>query len=255
MRQKSFQIIASLILGAVSLSACGEYSQNRNPELSNMVLNETTMPEASVVQVPVPEPESVHTPVRSEASSLWEAGSTGFFGDHRASRVGDILTVLIDIDDQAELENESSRSRSSGAEVDTPSLFGYGGKLHKILPGVSEAEYNDESTLDLSSGSSSSGEGSIQRNEKISLKIAVMIMDRLSNGNLVVAGKQEVMVNNELRELRVAGIIRPIDIDTSNTIPYEKIAEARISYGGEGQISRVQQPRYGEDMLDVVLPY
>lgn len=255
MRQKSLQNVKILVCASLVLGACSNYSENRNPQLSGIGLDDQTMPEASIVHVPMPDPEPVRTPQRAEASSLWQTGSTGFFGDHRAARVGDILTVMIDIDDEAELENQSRRSRSSGNEIDGSTFLGYGSKLDAVLPGIDPGELPSGSIVDLSSASTSRGQGSIARNEKISLKVAVMIIRRLTNGNLVIAGRQEVKVNNELRELRVAGIIRPVDVDMSNAIPYEKIAEARISYGGKGQISRVQTPRYGEDMLDVVLPY
>lgn len=252
MRQKSFTCI--VVTGAL-LAGCAQYSDHRNPELSNIELTPATIPEAVVVKVPEPEPEPVYVPKRAEATSLWQSDSSGFFGDHRAARVGDILTVMIDIDDEAELENESRRSRSSGNNIDGSTFLGYESKLDRVLPGIDPETLPSGDLVDLSAGSSSRGEGSIQRNEKINLKVAVMIMDKLGNGNLVIAGRQEVRVNNEKRELRVAGIIRPVDVDMTNAIPYEKIAEARISYGGEGQISRMQQPRYGEDMLDVVLPY
>ena len=256
MRQKSKHIAPFMLAsGLIALSACAQYEEHRNPQLSDMTLDATTMPEAATVRVPLPAPKPVHIPQRAEASSLWQSGSTGFFGDHRASDVGDILTVLIEIDDEAQLENASQRSRSSGNEIDGSTFLGYETKLDKVLPGISEDDLPQGSLVDLSADSSSRGAGKIERNEKISLKVAGMIVQKLSSGNLVVAGRQEVRVNNELRELRVAGIIRPVDIDMSNAIPYEKIAEARISYGGKGQLSRVQQPRYGEDALDVVLPY
>ena len=255
MRQKSRTFAKILIISCFGLVACDQYKEHRNPEMSEIEVSAVSMPEANVVHVPMPEPEPVRIPQRAEASSLWQTGSTGFFGDHRASRVGDILTVLIEIDDEAELENESRRSRSSGNEIDGSTFLGYGSKLDAILPGINEDDLPTGSIIDLSSGSTSRGQGSIARNEKVSLKVAVMIIRRLANNNMVIAGRQEVKVNNELRELRVAGIIRPVDVDMSNAIPYEKIAEARISYGGKGQLSRVQTPRYGEDVLDVILPY
>ena len=198
---------------------------------------------------------TIFSAIRAEAASLWQTGSTGFFGDQRASEVGDILTVLIEIDDQAQLENASSRERSSAAGAGAPTVLGYEASLHKILPGLGQQDIPAGDLVDLSSESSSSGEGSIERNEQISLKVAAMIVRKLSNGNFVIAGRQEVRVNSELRELRVAGIVRSVDIEMNNSIPYDKIAEARISYGGRGQLSRVQQPRYGEDALDVILPY
>lgn len=249
--------VSLLLIGALTLSACGavdSYKENRNPQISNMTLDTNVMPEANVVSVPMPEPEHRPAPKRAESASLWQSGNTGFFGDHRASRVGDILTVAIDIDDEAELRNASSRSRSSGQNMDG-AFLGYENKLDKVLPGISEGELPSGDLIDLSSNSSARGNGSIARNEKINLKVAALIIDRLSNGNLVVAGRQEVKVNNELRELRVAGIIRPVDIEMNNTISYDKIAEARITYGGKGQLTAVQKPRYGQDALEVVLPF
>jgi flagellar L-ring protein precursor FlgH len=77
----------------------------------------------------------------------------------------------------------------------------------------------------------------------------------LPNGNLAILGSQEVRVNYELRDLQIAGIIRPQDITRDNTIDYEKIAEARLVYGGRGQVYQLQQPRYGEQVLDIILPF
>ena len=127
--------------------------------------------------------------------------------------------------------------------------------MNDILPGVSASDLSDPNIVDLSSTTTASGTGSISRNESISLKVAALVVQMLPNGNMVVAGRQEVKVNQELRELRVAGIIRPQDIGMDNTIPYEKIAEARITYGGEGSISRQQLRSYGEGVVDIVLPY
>lgn len=240
----------SLILGG-----CAQYQMNRNPQFSDMVVSADSIPEVNRIQIPLPEPLPIRIPQRAEAASLWQTNSTGFFGDQRASKVGDILTVLIEIDDKAALENASERESSGATELGFPSFFGYGGQIAAILPGGNSRDLPSGNIVDLSSGSSSAGSGSINRNEKINLKVAALIIQRLSNGNLVIAGRQEVRVNQELRELRVAGIIRPVDILMNNTVSYEKIAEARIAYGGRGQISRVQQPRYGSDLLEVVLPY
>jgi flagellar L-ring protein precursor FlgH len=238
------RLIALVVIAC--LAACANAGRNgthRNPELSPIAVDETTIPESAVVSIPMPEPEIQPAKKRADAASLWQSGSSGFFGDHRARRVGDILTINIVIDDEAELENTSERSRSSGNDVTADALAGLEDKL------------KSNSVVDLGSSSSSRGTGSIERSEKISLKVAAMIVKTLSNRNFVIAGRQEIRVNNELRELRVSGIIRPVDIEMTNSIPYDKIAEARISYGGVGQISRVQKPRYGEDVLDVILPY
>jgi flagellar L-ring protein precursor FlgH len=226
------------------VSACGDPRDafNRDPELSDMSVTGSTMPEASFVQVPMPPPEPPRLMHRAEAASLWQRGSGGFFADQRASRVGDILTIDIRIDDRAQMRNASQRERSGSGSAGFPSLLG----LDNLPTG---------DIIDLSSTFEAEGSGSINRGESIDLKVAALVIQSLPNGNLVIAGRQEVKVNQELRELRVAGIIRPQDIQMNNTIPYEKVAEARITYGGRGQISRQQQRSYGEDIVDIVLPY
>ncbi|TDK50238.1 flagellar basal body L-ring protein FlgH [Antarcticimicrobium luteum] len=244
------------LAAALALSACGQYTKHRDPSLSDMVLDGETMPEVNRISVPMPETEPMRPPQRAEASSLWGKNTRSFFGDRRAQAVGDLLTVVIDIDDSAQLRNASERSRSGGTDVKDPVFLGYGGQIDKILPGVDASDLpTGGSIIDLGSSSSTAGDGSIKRNESIQLRVAAMIVKELPNGNFVIGGRQEVKVNQELRELRVAGVIRPVDIMIDNTIPYDQIAEARIAYGGRGQLSRVQQPRYGEDFLDVVLPY
>lgn len=247
---------AATLAALFALSACGEYKKHRNPELSDMVLDGQSVPEVNRISVPMPEAEPMRPPQRAEASGLWGKNTRSFFGDRRAQAVGDLLTVVIDIDDSAQLRNASERTRSGGQDVQSPVFLGYGGQIDKILPGVDPADLpTGGSIVDLGSSSTTAGEGSIKRNETIELRVAAMIIKELPNGNFVIGGRQEVKVNNELRELRVAGVIRPVDIMIDNSIPYDKIAEARIAYGGRGQLSRVQQPRYGEDFLDVVLPY
>lgn len=247
-------LLALLVL-ATGATACAKNSEHRDPQLSGMVLDEQVMPETNQVRVPQPAPEAARMPIRAEAASLWTNGAEGFFDDNRASQVGDILTVVIEIDDEAQLENESRRSRSSGNEIDGSTFLGYETKLDRYMPGLDAGDLPSGSLVDLSSNSASRGQGSIERNERIRLRVAAMVLQELAGGNLVIAGRQEVRVNHELRELRIAGIIRKVDVDMTNAIPYDRIAEARISYGGVGQISRVQQPRYGEDALDVILPY
>ncbi|WP_163851523.1 flagellar basal body L-ring protein FlgH [Pseudooceanicola aestuarii] len=237
------------------LSACGTPAFDRDPQVSRVGLDDATLREAQTVQVPMPPPEPARVPYRAERASLWERGSSGFFGDQRATDVGDILTILIEIDDEAQLSNASDRSRTGGSSVAFPKLFGYGSQIDKILPGVGPEDLPSDNIVDISSTTGSGGSGQIRRNESISLKVAALVVQELPNGNMVVAGRQEVKVNEELRELRVAGIIRPQDIQMNNTIPYDKIAEARITYGGRGGISRQQQRGYGEDLMDIILPY
>jgi flagellar L-ring protein FlgH len=246
------------ILSVVLLSGCSleQGLANRDPQTSDLVLDETSMPEINQIKVPMP--AATRTPVlkRADGASLWRISARSLFTDQRAEKVGDILSVVIDINDKAQLANASERSRSGSEKTDSPTFFGYGGQIYKALPGIDAADLPTSGQIvDLGSTSANAGKGTIKRNESIQLKVAAMLILRLPNGNFVVAGRQEVKVNSELRELRVAGIIRPEDVTSANTITYDKIAEARITYGGRGQISQVQPPRYGANFLDIILPY
>lgn len=188
---------------------------------------------------------------RVDRSSLWTAGQASLLGDRRAVKRGDILTVAIEIDDEAEMSNSSSRSRNGTESMSLPHLFGIPQRINRKLPeGASMEE-----AVSLGSSSDSNGDGSIRRNEKLTLRIAATVTDVLPNGVLAIEGLQEVRVNFELRELLVTGFVRPQDISRQNEITYDKIASARISYGGRGQISEVQQPRYGQQILGRILPF
>lgn len=240
-----------LIIGvaALTLTGCSAAQRaDRNPEITGVSLDEGVMPEISSVQVPMPPPTAAPPRTRAQGASLWQGGSDSFFDDQRASKVGDIVTILITIDDAARMSNQSSRSREGSANIANPSLFG------SRVPALDGGEAPDN-LVELGSGFSRTGTGSIDRNERIRLRLAALVVQQLPNGNFVIAGRQEVKVNDEIRELRVAGIIKPNDIATDNSISYEKIAEARITYGGRGQLSRQTRTGYGEGAMDVLLPY
>ena len=229
---------------------------NRDPQPSELVLNSQTMPEVSRVSVPMP--PQAFTPTRhgsAKASLFTQQRGDSLFADQRADTVGDILTVIISIDDEARLRTASDRERQGSASAGFPTFFGLGGIISGLLPQLNLDTLPGDEVISVGASSSAEGSGSIARNEEINLKVAALVVQELPNGTLVVAGRQEVKVNNELRELRMAGIVRPSDIRNDNTIPYERIAEARIAYGGRGALSRTQRRSYGEDAMDVVLPY
>ncbi len=187
----------------------------------------------------------------ASAGSLWHSGPTSLFGDRRARTMGDILTVIIEIDDEAEIKNRTDRTRDATEGLSVPNFFGLQSLASDVLPnGATLAP-----AIDATSSSTANGDGNIKREEKVTLRVAATVTRMLPNGHMVITGSQEVRVNHELRDLQVAGIIRPEDISRRNTITYEKIADARIMYGGRGVISDVQQPRYGQKILDAVLPY
>ena len=177
-------------------------------------------------------------------NSLWVSNRENFFADPRARKIGDVLTVRIFINDKASLDNSTDRSRDSS--------IGIGGDLSASWDSES---VSGDASLNGDSGSSSKGQGSIDRSEQIVLSVAAVVTDRLPNGNLVISGSQEVRVNYEMRILQIAGIVRPRDIQSDNTIPYDKIAEARVSYGGRGRLSEVQQPGCGQQIYDAITPF
>jgi flagellar L-ring protein precursor FlgH len=196
-------------------------------------------------------PLTVEPPAPVQRASLWTGGRQSLLGDRRAMQRGDILTVVVEIDDEAEISNTSARSRSGSDSLSIPQLFGIPQRLDERLPDGATMSNG----VSIDSDSESRGTGSVRRNEKLTLRIAATIMDVLPNGVLAIQGSQEVRVNFEIRELSVTGFVRPADISRQNEITYDKIASARVSYGGRGQISDMQQPRLGQQILDAVLPF
>ena len=235
---------------AASLAACNAATRlsevGSGPQLSQ-IRDPYTQPGYQPVSLPMPTP----MPAERNPNSLWRSGSKAFFKDQRAKQVGDILTVLITINDQAQMANETKKSRDNSENMGLPSLLGLESQFKNALPSA----VDPSKLFDASSKSSNDGKGNITRKEQIELKVAALVTQTLPNGNLVIQGRQEVRVNYELRDLNITGVIRPEDITAQNTISYEKIAEARIAYGGRGQLSDVQQPRYGQQIFDIISPF
>ena len=247
-RINRFVLSGALLSLAVVASGCSSIDRlsqiGEKPKLTE-IENPTTQPGYKPVQMPMPKPEQASY----NANSLWRYGSRAFFKDQRAARIGDILTVTVNITDKANIANETQRSRTNSENSGVTSFFG----INKI-PGTNAA-IPPGRMLTADSTSSSDGKGSVNRQEALQTNVAAVVTQLLPNGNLVVEGKQEIRVNFEVRELIVAGIVRPEDIQSDNTIDSTKIAQARIAYGGRGQITDVQQPRYGQQVMDIVLPF
>lgn len=240
--------IATFLVLSLAGCATGERLKNvgRAPELAPV---ENPAPLAGRRAVSLPMPAQTTEPALT--NSLWRQGARSFFKDQRARRIGDIVTVVIDINDRASLDNVTERKRDNGENAQIPAFGGLEQKLVELLPDGARADR----LIDLSSGSNSRGQGKVDRSEDVELTVAAVVTDVLPNGNLVIAGKQEVRVNYEVRELTVTGVIRPEDISNSNRIQHAQIAEARISYGGRGQLTDVQQPRYGQQVYDILFPF
>lgn len=181
----------------------------------------------------------------TQVPTSWVGGNADYFRDARANRPGDIITVKIAINDRASLNNTSNRSRKSSTNGDL-------GFTYDVM-GVVGADLNGKGKLN--SNSSAEGQGTTERSERVELSVAAVVTQVLPNGYLLIEGSQEVLVNFEQRTLRVAGLIRPADIAPDNSISYEKIAEARIAYGGRGRLSEVQQPGWGQQIWDRFSPF
>ena len=240
----------TIALIGLALTACNALTRmsevGEEPPLTQ-IQNPAVLHGNRPIAMPMPPP----VVVERQPNSLWRPGSRAFLKDQRASEVGDIVTVVIEIEDGATISNSTSRSRSAGEDASASSLLGFETRFMKLLPNA----VDPTNLIDLDSNSSTLGEGSVDRGEKINLRVAAIITQILPNGNLVLAGRQELRVNFEVRELQVTGLIRPEDITSTNTISYDQIAEARISYGGRGHISDVQQPRYGQQIYDIIWPF
>ncbi len=247
---KKYKNIGLALLMGCSLTACSSMDRLANvgnPPPMTAIENPQLKTDYRPVSMPMPAPVAE----KKQPNSLWASNRKNFFKDQRASDVGDILTVLVNIQDTAELDNETERTRNNGETAQLPALGGYEASLGRILPQA----IDPASITDLGSTSRSVGSGTVEREEEIEVKLAALITQILPNGNLVINGSQEVLVNFEKRILKIDGVIRPEDISTNNTINHDQIAEARIIYGGEGHITDVQQPRYGQQVYDILFPF
>lgn len=243
MTLKSLHVLTALVL----ISACGRGDHLGKPPSFTPI--QETADHRAMFNPGLPLRQEIESPI--DQASLWRSDRDSLLGNRRASRRGDILTVVIEIDDKAEISNNTNRARDGSESLGLPGLFGIPQRIDEKLPeGASMAE-----AVSISSNSASSGSGSVRRNEKLTLRVAATVADVLPNGVLSISGSQEVRVNFEMRELLVSGFVRPEDVSRQNEVTYDKIASARVSYGGRGQISDMQQPRYGQQVLDAALPF
>ena len=186
-------------------------------------------------------PKQPHT--RMSGYSIWSDSQSNLFKDSRAINVGDLLTVTIRLNDEATFDNKTDRSRTNKSGMN----FSVDGEGDNFSLGT-------DGDLTYGSSTSTKGDGKTERSEKLNLLVAAVVTSVLENGNLLISGSQEVRVNHEIRILNVGGIVRPQDVDAQNMISYERIAEARISYGGRGRLTEVQQPPVGQQVVDLFSP-
>jgi flagellar L-ring protein FlgH len=239
---------AVIVACGLAVSGCG--SLQRLSELGQapkMTKSSDPTKEQDYRPITMPMPKAQVAP--NEANALWRSGSRAFFKDQRAAQVGDIVTVVVSMTDKAQLNNVTSLTRTSGEQAGIPDFAGLTSRL-----GLTSI-IDPSKLISLSSSNTNAGNGQIQRNEAVTLRLAGVVTQVLPNGNLVVAARQEFVVNSELRELKVTGVIRPQDIASDNTVLHDRMAEARIQYGGRGQMTDVQGPRWGQQLMDILMPF
>jgi len=235
---------AAIMALAVALAGCSAVDRIENigvdPKLSPI-----TNPQHGQVNLPMP----AQPTIPRQASSLWQTNAHSFFPDPRASHVGDVITVDITIADSGQISNTTTRTRQNSDAANLTNFFGLENQL------ASATGADPSKLLNMGSSTANTGAGSVNRSETINLTLAALVTQILPNGNMVINGHQQVKVNSEMRDLQISGVVRSEDITQDNRVNLSQIAEARIAYGGQGQITDVQQPRYGSQLLDIVLPF
>jgi len=244
-------ILPSMLLATAALAGCASVKEaTRGPQLSpmdkpEMVASQNASVASLAASIREPAPQA------ASANSLWRSGARAFFHDQRASRVGDILTVMININDAAKTSNATNTSRSNANAAGVTNLMGFETTLARLLPKA----FDPSKAIGTNTTLTTAGTGGITRQEQISLTIAAVVTEVLPNGNLVIQGSQEVQTNAEVRDLTITGVVRPEDISSSNTIQHTQIAEARINYGGRGDVSAVQKTPGGTALLQRYMPF
>lgn len=241
-----------ILCSLVGVSGCASTLEKlegvgKPPALSK-VKDPTTEPDYHPMTWPLPE----SPPKQASPNSLWQQGSRAFFRDGRAARVGDILRVKISLTDQAEFTNTTTSSRSTNENIAAPTFLGAEKKLAAITPVVNP---NPAKLADITSSNSNNGNVSAKRKETVNTQVAAMVTQVLPNGNFVIQGKQELLMNYDIREVSIRGVVRPQDIGSDNTIDSTQVAEARITYGGRGQNMDVQQKPWGAQAVEAISPF
>lgn len=240
MRKTLAAILPLALLGACSTAM----EAVRGPELAPIGYPAALVP---VSQEIMPPPQARP----ASANAIWRTGSRTFFGDQRARNVGDILTVSIDIRDRAQTQNSTQRTRANEINSGVSNFLGLEAEAADAIGGA----FDPSALIGFGGGSTSSGSGSVTRSENINVTVAAVVTAVMPNGNMVIQGRQEVRTNREIRELTVAGIVRPEDISSANIIRHDQIAEARISYGGRGDISRIQGAPAAQALVERFNPF
>jgi flagellar L-ring protein precursor FlgH len=242
-RRRLLLVLLLMLAGCDNLTRLSEIG---GPPRMSASSDPTREPGWQPLTMPMPRPLDADP----APDALWRPGSRAFFRDQRAARVGDLVTVVVDIADSADVKNNTNATRASNASMGVPNVLGLETQLPHMFAGL-----NPASALSTSSGSGNTGTAEIKRSEGVNLRLAGVVTQVLPNGNLVISARQEVRVSGELRQLAVTGVVRAEDIGSDNTIGLDRMAEARLSYGGRGQITDVQSPPWGQQLMNILMPF
>ncbi len=244
--------IAALMTLSLALAGCHTVDRLEDMAQGGPKLTQINNPQAAPNYKPVSLPMPATQVPEDNPNSLWRAGAKAFFKDIRAKEIGDTVTIRLRLDDSAKMKNKTERQRDDGETMDLNAALGFEQRLGVVLP----RSYNKGGALmDFSTNHKTDGDGQIDRSEVIELTVAALVTQILPNGSLVILGRQEIRVNQELREMMITGVVRPQDIEADNTISHERIAEMRVAYGGRGMLSDLQQPRWGTQLWDILFPF
>ncbi len=247
-KPRILRFVTLSLMASASLCACSGVQDQFDHLDQQPSFSATTNPQKQPGYVPVSMPMPAPRPEIRQANSLWQSGMRSFLKDQRARAIGDILTVVVTINDQANTDNETTRNRTTTDVANINGLLG--AQSSRLLAGA-----NVTNAIDLPSAQSMASVGKVQRTDTVTTRVGAEVIQILPNGNLVISGKQETLINFEMRQIGITGIVRPEDIANDDTITYDKIAEARITYAGRGQLMDVQQPRWGHQLLDILFPF
>jgi flagellar L-ring protein precursor FlgH len=238
------------LLSVVLLSGCDSFDHIQKPPSLSGPGVESEIPRTQQTAAAIAAADVPPLPPAMRGS-LWRQGSKTFFRDQRARGVGDLLTIAVNLQEQAEFANQTNLSRATANGMTIPNMFGLGTLIGRIIPGLK----NTDPTIATTGNDSTQGQGDIKRSENIVVNVAATVVQVFPNKNLEIAGSQEIRLNNELRQLQIRGLVRPEDIRSDNTITSDKVAEARIAYGGRGVSSDLQRPTWGQDVLNRLAPF
>ncbi|PPE74539.1 flagellar basal body L-ring protein FlgH [Solimonas fluminis] len=179
----------------------------------------------------MPAPATLPMPAMPAAAasegSIYAAGGMALFEDQKARRVGDTLTIVLVESTTAQKKASTSTAKDSNASIDGPKLFGRPVTVNGVP--VLEAELGSSKTF--------KGNGDSSQSNQLQGSVGAVVMQVLPNGNLVVSGRKQVQINQGSETVSIEGIVRPVDIRPDNSITSDRVANAAISYSGQGAVA------------------